>query len=68
MSQVKKTKEKTMDKENATKAAQTAGLLHQDLAALARSDNPVLVEYACNILQRLGSIEQELRRLAEVVE
>ena len=56
-----------MDSENATKAAQTANLLRGDLIALTRSNNPVLAEYAMNLLGRFGRIEQDLARLAEVV-
>lgn len=55
-----------MDSENTTKAAQTADLLRADILAIARSDNPILAEYANSILQRFAPIEQELRRLAEV--
>ena len=57
-----------MDKENATEAAQTANLLRQDLLSLAKSDNPILAEYARSLAARFVPFEGDLERLAEVVE
>lgn len=58
----------TTDKENATKAAQAADILHSDIQAMTGSDNELLAEYATSILHRFVAIERELERLVEVVE
>lgn len=58
----------TTDKENATKAAQAADILHSDIRAMVQSNNALLAQYATSILYRFVAIERELERLAEVVE
>lgn len=51
------------DLENATKAAQTAALLQQDLNELVRSDNLLLSDFAMRELEALRSIRTRLELL-----
>ena len=52
------------DLENATKAAQCAALLCDDLRALVRSDNLVLSDVAMNYLADAQNLKANLDRLA----
>ena len=51
------------DLENATKAAQTASLLQQDLNELVRSDNLLLSDFAMRELEALRGIRTRLELL-----
>lgn len=51
------------DLENATKAAQTATLLQQDLNELVRSDNLLLSDFAMRELEALRGIRTRLELL-----
>lgn len=51
------------DLENATKAAQTAALLQQDLNELVRSDNLLLSDFAMRELEALRGIRTRLELL-----
>ena len=51
------------DLENATKAAQTAALLHADLAALVRSDNLLLSDIALAEVGIVYGLRVRLERL-----
>lgn len=53
----------TPDLENATKAAQTAALLADDLRALIRSDNLLLAELAMREAEIVGYLKVRLETL-----
>ena len=53
----------TPDLENATKAAQSAALLTDDLRALVRSDNPLLSDIALRELADVAALRTRLERL-----
>lgn len=51
------------DLENATKAAQTAALLQQDLNELVRSDNLLLSDFAMRELEAVRDVKTRLELL-----
>lgn len=51
------------DLENATKAAQTAALLQQDLNELVRSDNLLLSDFAMRELESVRDVKTRLELL-----
>lgn len=51
------------DLENATKAAQTAALLQQDINELVRSDNLLLSDFAMRELEAVRDVKTRLELL-----
>lgn len=53
------------DQENVVKASRSANLLTQDLRDLVKSNNPLLVDIALEILEQVAHahIEQRLKRI-----
>ena len=56
------------DTENLTKAAQCAVLLSDDLRELISADNPLLAEFAMDLIADAVEIEKKLRRLQAITE
>lgn len=54
------------DKEKLVKSSQTANLLVQDLRDLVKAANPLLAEFAIEILQQAVQIEQRLNRIDSI--
>jgi hypothetical protein len=52
------------DQEKVVKASQTANLLAQDIHAIVKSENLLLVELAMEMLQQVVALEQKLKRIA----
>ena len=55
------------DKEKLVKSSQTATLLVQDLRELVNSTDPLLGEFAIEILHQAIQIEQRLNRIGSVI-
>jgi hypothetical protein len=53
----------TRDREHATKAAQTAALLQQDLNELVRSENLLLSDFAMRELEAVRAVKTRLELL-----
>jgi hypothetical protein len=56
----------TRDQENLVKSRQAANLLVQDLRELVKATNPLLSEFALEILQQAVVVEQRLNRIESV--
>ncbi|MCL4525564.1 MAG: hypothetical protein M1492_03520 [Gammaproteobacteria bacterium] len=56
------------DRETVIKATQSANLLHQDLQGMVSADQPLLGEYALDLLDALVVIERKLQRLQGVMD
>lgn len=54
------------DREKLVKSSQTANLLVQDLRELVTSTNPLLGEFAIEILQQAIQIEKRLSRIDSI--
>lgn len=54
------------DREKLVKSSQTANLLVQDLRELVNSTNPLLGEFAIEILQQAIQIEKRLSRIDSI--
>jgi hypothetical protein len=55
------------DKEKLVKSSQAANLLVQDLRELVNSTDPLLGEFAIEILHQAIQIEQRLNRIGSVI-
>jgi hypothetical protein len=54
------------DQESLVKSSQTANLFVQDLQELVKSDNPLLAEFALEVLQQAVLLEQKMKRLVSI--